>query len=276
MKQLLFYLLTALIVTGNYAQQHIEKKMTNNATTPVAFLGMYHFDNPNQDQFNIQSDSIFSTKKQREIEALVRQLAKFKPTHIALEFNKNDSALEKRYQQYLEGNYQLAASEREQIGFRLARLLGHRHIYPVDEPSIQLNFNPGELATDYGHLLEALTKTGNKIVGNINSWVATKPVGTALSLLNSPELDKLNVDLYYHYLLPIGKGNVQPGLEAVTNWYKRNLFILKNIKEMISADSAEKRVLVIFGQGHTAMLKQFLQFSTEFEVVDIQPFLPKK
>jgi hypothetical protein len=236
---------------------------------------MYHFDNPNQDQFNVKSDSIFSAKRQKELEVLVKQLAKFKPTHIALEFNKNDSTLDKRYQQYLQGNYELAASEREQIGFRLARLLGHSHIYPVDEPSIQLNFEPGELAAEYSNLLNELTEKGNKIIGDINNWVAHKPIGAVLSQLNSPELDKLNIDLYYHYLLPVGKGNAQPGLDAVTNWYKRNLFILKHIKELTSSGTSEKRVLVIFGQGHTAMLKQFFKYSNEFEVVDIQPFLPK-
>ena len=276
MKHLLFCLFIAWMASGSYAQQKAEQKVPAVAKTPIALLGMYHFDNPNQDQFNVKSDSIFSAKRQKELDVLVKQLAKFKPTHIALEFNNNDSALDIRYQQYLQGNHQLGASETEQIGFRLARLLGHAHIYPVDEPSIQLNFNPGELAAEYSSLLNELTKTGNRIVGDINKWVAQKSIGAVLSQLNAPELDKLNVDLYYHYLLPIGKGNTQPGLEAVTNWYKRNLFIFKHIKELISANTSKKRVLVIFGQGHTAMLKQFIQYSTEFELVDIQQFLPKK
>lgn len=276
MKHLLICLFTAWMVTGSNAQHKAEQKVPAITKTPIALLGMYHFDNPNQDQFNVKSDSIFSSKRQKELDALVKQLAKFKPTHIAVEFNKNDSILDEHYQAYLNGKYQLGASEREQIGFRLARLLGHPHIYPVDEPSIQLNFNPGELAAEYSSLLNELTKTGNKVVGDINKWVAQKSIGAVLSQLNAPEMDRLNVDLYYHYLLPVGKGDTQPGLEAVTNWYKRNLLIFKHIKELISASASEKRVLVIFGQGHTAMLKQFLQFSTEFEQVDIQQFLPKK
>ena len=158
----------------------------------------------------------------------------------------------------------------------MARLLGHPHIYPVDEPSIQLNFDPGELAAEFAPLLQQLTETGNTIVSQINTWVQEKSIGAALSHLNSPELDKLNVDLYYRFFLPIGKGDTQPGLDGVRNWYKRNLYIQKHIKELIAADSSEKRVLVIFGQGHTAMLKQFMQYSIEFEVVDIQRFLTKK
>lgn len=267
-----FIFLSAQIV----AQSNVEQKSAAVSKTPITLLGTYHFDNPNQDQFNVASDNILSEKRQRELDALVTQLAKFKPTHIALEFNKNDSILDKHYQEYLNGKYQLGFSEREQIGFRLARMLGHQHIYSVDEPSIQLNFNPGELAAEFSPLLQELTETGNKVIGQINKWVQEKSVGAILSQLNSDELDKMNIDLYYRYLLPIGKGNVQPGVEGVTNWYKRNLVIFKNIKDLITADKSEKKILVIFGQGHTAMLKQFMHYSSEFEITDIQPFLPKE
>ena len=257
--------------------QIVAQKSAVISKTPIALLGTYHFDNPNQDQFNVASDNILSEKRQKELDVLAAQLATFKPTHIALEFNKNDSALDKRYQDYLNGKYQLAASEREQIGFRLARMLGHQHIYSVDEPSIQLNFEPSnELEAEFSPLLQELTETGNKVIGQINKWVQEKSVGAVLSELNSDELDKMNIDLYYRFLLPIGKGNVQPGVEGVTSWYKRNLFILKNIKDLITADKSEKKVLVIFGQGHTAMLKQFMQYSSEFEIIDIQQYLPKE
>lgn len=267
-----FNFLSAQII----AQSNVEQKSAEVYKTPIALLGVYHFDNPNQDQFNVASDNILSEKRQKELDVLVTQLAKFKPTHIALEFNKNDSILDIHYQEYLNGKYQLDASEREQIGFRLARMLGHQHIYSVDEPSIQLNFNPGELAAEFSPLLQELTEMGNKVIGQINKWVQEKSVGAVLSELNSDELDKMNIDLYYRYLLPIGKGNTQPGVEGVTSWYKRNLYIFKNIKDLITADKSEKKVLVIFGQGHTAMLKQFMHYSSEFEITDIQPFLPKE
>lgn len=276
-QQIAIISVVCILLSGQaIAQHHVEQKISAVAKTPIALLGVYHFSNPNLDQFNVKSDNVLSEKRQKELEALVKELARFKPTHIALEFNKNDSALDKRYQEYLKGKYQLGPGESEQIGFRLARMLGHQHIYPVDEPSIQLDFNPGELAAEFSPLLQQLSEYGNKVIGQINKWVQEKSIGGVLSQLNTPELDKLNIDLYYRFLLPIGKGNTQPGLEGVTSWYKRNLFILKHIKELIDIDKPETRVLVIFGQGHTAMLKQFLQYSTEFDLVDIQQFLPKE
>lgn len=239
----------------------------------IALLGTYHFDNPNQDQFNINSDNVLLDKRQKEIEQLSNMLAAYKPTHIALEFNVTDSALDKKYQQYLQGNYTLAASEREQVGFRLAKMLGHQHIYAVDAPDIQLDFNPGELAAVYGPLLEQLSNTGNGVINGINQWLKEYSIGQVLAKMNTLQFDKLNVNLYYKFLLPIGKGNNQPGVEAVSRWYKRNLSIFHNILKL-TEDKSGQRVLVIFGQGHTAMLKQFLQYSDEYIMEDILKYLP--
>jgi Family of unknown function (DUF5694) len=275
MKQCIIYMVTLLMLGNCLAQQNINKKKPAVAKTPIALLGMYHFDNPNQDQFNINSDNVLSDKRQKEIAQLANMLAKYKPTLIALEFNAADSAPDVKYQQYLKGGYTLGASETEQIGFRLAKMLGHQHIYAVDAPAIQLDFEPGPLATAYGHLLEGLGQTGNTVVGEINQWLNKFSIGQVLVKMNTPQFDKLNVGLYYKYLLPIGKDTTQPGLEAVTRWYKRNLFILHNIMKLTQNKSGN-RVLVIFGQGHTAMLKQFLQYSDEFGLVDIQQFLPKQ
>ena len=268
------FIIGVLFAQQRPSQNHTNKNSTAFSKTPIALLGVYHFDNPNQDQFNVKSDNVLSVKRQKEIEQLVIQLARFKPTRIALEFDKNRNLGDSLYQQYLRGERQLGASEAEQIGFRLAKYLGHKHIYSVDERRLELDFNPGPLAQDFAPLLEELSKTGNEIIGQINSWVNKYSIGGVLSRLNQPELDKLNLDIYYRFLLPIGKDTLQPGADAVTSWYKRNLYIFHHIKEIISKNK-EERVLVIFGQGHTAMLKQFLQSSTEFEVEDIQQYLPK-
>lgn len=249
--------------------------VSSTKTNRIALLGTYHFNNPNQDQFNVNSDDILSEKRQKEIAELTAKLASYQPTHIALEFNANDTAIDGKYQRYLNGQYTLDNSEREQIGFRLAKMLGHTHVYPIDAPGIQLDFNPGELANDYGYLLEQLGKAGDSIMKQINGWVNQHSISQILSRLNSPEMDKMNVQLYYQYILPIGKGDNQPGLEAVTRWYKRNLLILHHIMKLTEGKT-NQRILVIFGQGHTAMLKQFLQYSVDLSVDNIQQYLPKK
>ena len=247
---------------------------SSSAKNTIALLGTYHFSNPNQDQFNVNSDNVLSEKRQKEIEAMVNQLAKYKPTHIAVEFNANDTAMDNRYQRYLKGQHQLSDSELEQIGFRLAKKLGHAHLYPVDAPAIQLDFEPGTLANDYGWLLGELNVMGSSVINQINTLLKTQTIGQVLASMNTAEFDKLNVQLYYKYLLPIGKGDNQPGLEAVTRWYKRNLSIFHHIMKLTEGKK-DQRVLVIFGQGHTAMLKQFLDYSSLYNVTSILPYLTK-
>ncbi|HNO98516.1 MAG TPA: DUF5694 domain-containing protein [Ferruginibacter sp.] len=255
------------------ASGQLAGKDTSAKKNTIALLGTYHFNNPNQDQFNVNSDDVLSAKRQKEIAQVTATLAAYKPSHIALEFNANDTAMDARYQRYLKGQHTLNNSELEQIGFRLAKMLGHPHVYPVDAPSIQLDFNPGELAGEYGYLLEQLGKTGDSIMTQINGWLKKYTIGQILAKLNAPAMDKLNVELYYKYLLPIGKSDNQPGPEAVTRWYKRNLLVLHHIMKLAEGKK-NQRILVIFGQGHTAMLKQFLSYVSDFRVVNIQQFLP--
>jgi hypothetical protein len=205
---------------------------------------------------------------------LVAQLAKYKPTHIALEFNANDKAMDANYQRYLKGQYTLNSSERDQIGFRLAKPLKHPHVYPVDAPDIQLNFDPGPLAADHAPLPEELNKFGNQILEEMNGWVKKYTIDQVLAKMNTPEFNGLNISLYYQYFLPIGKPENQPGVEAVARWYERNLLILHHIMKLTEGKSGQ-RVLVVFGQGHTALLNQFLQNSSIYLKEDILKYLPE-
>src|SRR5690606_40077211 len=59
-------------------------------------------------------------------EAVVQQLAEFRPTRIAIEVAaRRQDGLDKRYNDYRNGQYELARDEAEQIGLRLAAMLGH-------------------------------------------------------------------------------------------------------------------------------------------------------
>ena len=265
----IFILSVIILSTSGQVANHDSAVKENN----IVLLGTYHFDNPNQDQFNVQSDNVLSEKRQKEVEQLAAMLAKFTPTHVALEFNAIDTALDQRYQRYLKGQYTLRADEREQLGFRVAKILGHKQIYPVDAPDIQLDFNPGELANEYAPLLEELGKEGNGVMNEINKWLEKYTIGEILARLNTKQFDLKNMNMYYKYLLPIGKGETQPGVDAITKWYKRNLLILHNIMKLSEGKSGQ-RILIIFRQGHTAIHKQMLQYSTVFKKEDIHKYLP--
>ena len=106
------------------------------ARADVLLLGTFHFDDPVFDDYKPQFPwDPFSPEHQREIEEVVELLAHYGPTRIALEWPANRQAeLDSLYTAYLAGAITLRANEREQLGFRLARRLGHDRVYAVDVP----------------------------------------------------------------------------------------------------------------------------------------------
>ncbi|MEM1122833.1 MAG: DUF5694 domain-containing protein, partial [Bacteroidota bacterium] len=122
----------------------------------VMVLGTYHMNNPGQDVYNMEADDVLAAKRQAEIKELVAALAKFQPTKIAIERSvdtKSDSLEQLAFRQYLDGNRKLNRNEDEQIGFRLAKQLGHKKIYCVDDSTTDFPFNNMvEYATQHNQL----------------------------------------------------------------------------------------------------------------------------
>ncbi|MCY3551312.1 MAG: hypothetical protein OXH39_12705 [Candidatus Poribacteria bacterium] len=51
----------------------------------VMVLGTYHMANPGADAVNFEADEVLAPKRQRELQQLVEQLARFNPTKITIE-----------------------------------------------------------------------------------------------------------------------------------------------------------------------------------------------
>src|SRR5688572_18875672 len=99
----------------------------------LLIVGTPHFSNPGRDIVNIRVADVTTPERQREIEAIVEQLATFRPNHIAVEWPvKNQDRLDKRYAEFRAGRYQLGANETDQIGLRLAARLGLDKVHAGD------------------------------------------------------------------------------------------------------------------------------------------------
>src|SRR6266550_3772050 len=81
--------------------------------------------NPGHDIFNMQADDVLAPKRQAEIAQVMAVLKRFQPTKIAVERDPGDNRLSKDYADYLAGKHELTRNEIEQLGFRLAKELGH-------------------------------------------------------------------------------------------------------------------------------------------------------
>ena len=80
----------------------------------------------------MQADDVLSPKRQEEIAELAEVLKRFKPTKIAVEADYGSDVVPKRYGEYLAGTRPLSRNEIEQIGFRIAKELDQKTVYPVD------------------------------------------------------------------------------------------------------------------------------------------------
>jgi hypothetical protein len=225
------------------------------ARAEVLVLGVYHMASPGRDIVNMQIDDVLSPKRQAEIAELIAVLKKFRPTKIAIEADVNDGSIAKRYADYLAGKHELSRNEIEQIGFRLAKELGHRAVHPTDADG---DF-PFPRLVDYAKAHDR-TQELDELMGEVREWVkgsntylASHTVLETLLYMNSDERVARDVGLYYRQA-HLGEPWNWAGADLVADWFRRNIRIYSNIVRLI--DSPSERVLAIYGTGHLGWLQQ--------------------
>ena len=221
----------------------------------VLVLGVYHMSNPGHDIFNMQADDVLSTKRQQEIERLTSVLKKFQPTKIAVEAAYGEDVVPKRYADYVGGTHALTRNETEQVGFRLAKEMGHKTIYGVD---VDGDF-PFQRLIDYAKAtgqsakLEAMMGEIGEMVKAQNQYLKAHTVLETLAYMNSDQKVAEDIGFYYlqaHY----GEPGDYAGPDLLAEWYRRNVRIFNNIAKL--AATPEDRILVIYGAGHLGWLRQ--------------------
>lgn len=237
------------------ASQHsAAEKPDQSARAEVLVLGVYHMASPGRDIVNMQVDDVLAPRRQAEIGEVISVLRKFRPTKIAVEAGFNNDAVSKRYGEYLAGKHQLTRNETEQIGFRLAKELGHKVVHAVD---VDGEF-PFPRLVDYAKA-RGLTKEFDALMGETgirvkatNTFLASHTVLQTLLYLNSDERVAEAVGHYYK-LAHLGEAWNWAGADLVSDWFRRNMRIYSNVMDL--ADSPNERVLVIYGYGHTGWLQ---------------------
>ncbi len=239
----------------------------------VMILGLYHMDNPNQDYVKTNVDDHLSQKRQEQIAEVAALLAKFKPTKIVLEAVEGVTSIHRSYESYLKGEYTLKADERDQLGLRLAKQLGHKRVYAADH----------KLDMDFGGVIQAAQQSGNRafleqfqvVMGEIEAFEKRKATMTVRDILvemNSPENNAKAHDLYIQ-MARVRNGDKFVGADVLAGWYQRNFRIFSNFAPVI--ESVEDRVLVIFGAGHAPILRELIQSSPDLQLIEPNDYLKK-
>jgi hypothetical protein len=245
----------------------------------LVILGTYHMGNAGSNVVNGKVDDVASPERQKQMVELVERLKKFKPTKIVVECDlEADAKTGEIYNQYLSGSYQLSKNETNQIGFRLAKLSGHKKVYCVDwsdfwdDPSI---FYEKYAAKDpeLDGFLKEVYRNLKKEVDDEHEKMFPLSVTDQLIFLNQPDRIEKDHKIYYD-LMRIGRGKEYIGANYVSWWYRRNLTILDNIIRL--TDSPNDRILVVYGSGHLKLLTQFAAESGFYNVESPLKYLKGK
>ncbi|WP_299222997.1 DUF5694 domain-containing protein [uncultured Psychroserpens sp.] len=248
------------------------QSITETDLPTVAILGSFHFAG-SSDLIAMKVDDLKSSQRQNEIEALVDALAAFKPTKVIVEYPYGKMRLDSLYQSYLKDEHELTINERQQIGFRLAKKMGHSHIYAGDH-KLDLPFNELMKFLEQNRQMQKFQNLIEYMKTEVLSLMQTTYETTSLKdyfiWMNSEKFDKMNKGLYLQTVNNMGSENNYAGTNVVTKWWERNFKIMRNIDEIMEPND---RVFVLFGQGHTALLKDFYKDRDDIIYEDILEYL---
>ena len=273
-----------------------------NTKPEVLLLGVYHFNNPGMDTHNMSIDDYLSDHRQKEIEEVVSRLADFRPTKILVEFtSENQPKLDSLYGLYQNGQVRLneiprSRNEVYQLGFRLAKQMNIAAPIAIDYPGFWLG-NYADFIADtleYSkyleqHKMQAMQvakqsevfkkNTVRENLLTINSWewiitnhdyynnVAIDVRDEKGVMFNYQEMET-EIDDQPYFMRSFDFNNI--GIELVAEWYKRNLFIYRNLLDQTEQGD---RILVIYGGGHIRYLHQLLSDNPDVVLVKPQNYL---
>ena len=266
----------ALIALFFLASTASECRAAQNPRAQVMVLGVAHLVSRRDVHNSTFQDSPLSRKRQLEIEQVVKRLARFHPTKVLVESPFDNPVLKKKYRDYLGARFALPANEIYQFGFRLAARAGNKAIYPVD--------------TDGPTLIDDGTPAGKRINAFLKAHfteISDPPFDALLARENALErhgsyldlLRYLNTDAAiranassYSVMDGMGRGSDYAGSAYVSQWYARNCYIFSNI---LSVTRPGDRVVVIMGQGHEYLLREFVRLNPALIAIDPLTYLNK-
>ncbi|MGH4121822.1 MAG: DUF5694 domain-containing protein [Clostridium sp.] len=157
-----------------------------------------------------------------------------------------------------------------QLGFRMGQMFNHTKIYPID-CSVDLPDKVFEYAEkNCPKLYEEFMKEIKEVGISENELMKSNTVREILRYLNNPQhISNEHSNLYLH-LAQVGSGDTYYGVDMITEWYRRNLYILGNLQSIAEPGD---RILVIYGAGHCKILQDLVRDYNKFELVEVLDYL---
>jgi hypothetical protein len=181
-----------------------------------------------------------------------------------------------RFRRYVEDRgVSIRQDEVVQVGFRLARRLGHPTVYPIDH----------QMSADFDSLAPLLqrrpdlVRRRDSVLSALRAEVAAQ--GSAESQPTVVELLRVaneeaalrggNSRSMFGSWLRAGEGTNLGGPQLLARWYERNIYMAHYLTRSLLPGT--RRVLVLIGAGHVPPLRNILDESPELCPVSPLPLL---
>src|SRR5215471_8025859 len=244
------------------------------ARAEILILGSYHMANPGHDIHNLRADDVLAPARQQQLIELLEVLKRFHPTKIAIESDP-DGQRPAQYQAYLAGTYTLTRNEIDQVGFRLAKELGLKAIYPVDADG---DFPYERLvnwakANGRGPRFDSLDARLQARAQAVNDYLQSHTILQMLEVVNADSSVAADMGVYFTWL-PYGDRWDDAGADLLADWYRRNIHIYRNLVSLI--ESPNERILVLYGFGHLGWLRQDAASDPSVRVLKLADLLQQR
>lgn len=213
---------------------------------------------------------VLAEPKKSEVTELVEYIKKFKPTKIAIEATDSWNACQK-LREYKAGQHQDNRDERYQLGMRIASELEIDTLYSIDSGSLDDDLIKIDSAYITNLFKDFDFKSSDPFYKMMFDWIGyeDKAVSKVNLLKYFKHINSKNSHEYNYGLYLIGDFKIDKnrGADILSIWwYNRNLRIFRKIQEI--TESPEDRILVLFGNGHAAILRQLLECSPEYDFIE--------
>lgn len=220
----------------------------------------------------------------KEVREISKMIAKFQPTIICVEtLPEVNDKLNELYQEFLKNPSELDTKLGEvgMVAFDVARICKIDKLYGIDN-HIGYNYSVGDF-------IERTPELENSIDPQTYLQLTNDPFKDYPSMAKRQEnydnlslLDKLkfiNEPLYLDYsimenadkLFYVGIDNGFEGADNAALFYQRNMRIYSNLNRIKM--NKDDRVFILMGSAHTAFLRDFINRSPKFEMVNTLEYL---
>jgi hypothetical protein len=270
----------------------------------VMLLGSFHMDG-GVDGVDIDVADILADDKQAELRALADAIESWDPDLVAVERpHERRERVNDLYADYRSGDRAFdeesrfdpphparsdpeteCRSEVVQVGFRLAKRLGHDHVAPVDYTTYDIYER--EFDDEFMAAAEAAETELDDAGGPPRKTPTSSPneaytdaladrrrdrtIAEHLVELNREPNVRRQQHLQFGEQLAVTHDDVLVGPRAIGVWYERNIRMCHYLWQEMTEDT--ERILFVVGYGHVSILRDLLRDAPMFCPVSPLPYL---